>query len=153
MPFVSLRTKSTTSSIFCLSNFSIVQKIEKQLRLYLCNTKQRLFVTSICYLFAISVGRKARSFAMEGSPPLSGMRLKTVNSPSSFMNSESVTKKSLFRSFHSGADIVFSRICFGSTMSRIRRLHSQRISLFIPKRGRWNCLRGFAFRGLRLLQR
>lgn len=78
---------------------------------------------------------------------------KTVNQAGIYPSGSIGRREWLFRSFHSGADIVFSRICFGSTMSRIRRLQSQRISLFIPKRGRWNCLRGFAFRGLRLLQR
>lgn len=78
---------------------------------------------------------------------------KTVNQAGIYPSGSIGRREWLFRSFPSGADIVFSRICFGSTMSRIRRLQSQRISLFIPKRGRWNCLRGFAFLGLRLLQR
>lgn len=59
---------------------------------------------------------------------------KTVNQAGIYPSGSIGRREWLFRSFPSGADIVFSRICFGSTMSRIRRLQSQRISLFIPKR-------------------
>lgn len=78
---------------------------------------------------------------------------KAVNQAGIYPSGSIGRREWLFRSFSSGADIIFSRICFGSTMSRKRSLHSRQISLLIQKRGRRNCLRGFASRGLRLFQR